>query len=322
MVLVLSFLFVPLAAHASKISSQTEYLKEKILTIQALPVNFDGIPQGASRVVLLPLNLTASCDGDIGVSYIRVRRISMGDVADLKGAYIMNGDRRLTRMAQFSSSGTGETVTLRLKDFTVPACKTLRLDVAVDFIRSATPGGRFAFSIESSEDIVSAADRVIATYPLRAMGSAPSVTPEPEGEVVITFIPLAGDIAAVRDETFAKFTVEARGDSHQVLEGITLINKGSAKDTDLRNLYITRHGGRALTGIKKSLDGDSVTFHFTQRFFLKKGHTVSFELRGRAYTSSKTIDFGLEEATDFIAFPSRRGGRTIGDKARWSRHVE
>ena len=320
-VLVLSLLFVPFAAQASKISSQTDYLREKILTIQALPVNLDGIPQGATRVPLLPLSLNASCDSDISVSYIRVRRTSMGDVTDLKGAYMMNGDRRLTRVAQFSSTGSGQTVTLRLKDFTIPACKTLRLDVAVDFIRGATPGGRFAFSIESPADIVSTADKVIALYPIRPAARAPEVVPEAAGDVVVTFLPI-GDVGAIRNETFAKFMVQARGNSHQLLESITLTNGGSARDTDLRNLYITRHGGRAITGIKKSLDDDSVTFRFTQTFFLKKGQTVSFELRGQAYTSSRTINFGLEEESDLVALPTRRSGRTIGEDARTSRYKE
>lgn len=320
-VLVLSLLLVPFAAQASKYSWETEGLRERVLTIQALPVRLDGIPQGATRVPLLPLNLTASCGGDIAVSYVRVRRTSMGDVADLKGAYIVNGDRRLTRMAQFSSSGTGQTVTLRLKDFTVPACKTIKLDVAVDFIRGAAPGGRFAFSIEKPEDIVTTADEVVATYPIRVAASAPSVTPEPAGEVLVTFFPV-GDVGAVRDETLAKFTVQALGNSHQLLESITLTNRGTARDQDLRNLYLTRHGGRALTGMKKSLDGDAVTFRFTTQFFLKKGQTVSFELRGQAYTSSKTINFGLEEESDLVALPTRRSGRTIGNEARTSRYKE
>ena len=159
----------------------------------------------------------------------------MGDVADLKGAYMMNGDRRLTRVAQFSSTGSGQTVTLRLKDFTIPACKTLRLDVAVDFIRGATPGGRFAFSIESPADIVSTADKVIALYPIRPAARAPEVVPEAAGDVVVTFLPI-GDVGAIRNETFAKFMVQARGNSHQLLESITLTNGGSARDTDLRNL--------------------------------------------------------------------------------------
>ena len=82
-VLVLSLLFVPFAAQASKISSQTDYLREKILTIQALPVNLDGIPQGATRVPLLPLSLNASCGGGISISSIRVRRNTICDVSDL-----------------------------------------------------------------------------------------------------------------------------------------------------------------------------------------------------------------------------------------------
>lgn len=320
-VLVLSLFLVPFAAQASKYSWETEGLRERVLTIQALPVRLDGIPQGASRVSLLPLNFTASCDGDISVSYLRIRRISMGDASDLKGAYVLNGDRRLTRVAHFISSGSGDTVTLRLKDFTVPACKTLRLDIAVDFIRGATPGGRFALSIEKPEDIVTTADKVIAAYPLRPAASAPSVTPEPAGEVLVTFLPV-GDVGAVRDETLAKFTVQALGNSHQLLESITLTNRGTARDQDLRNLYLTRHGGRALTSMKKSLSDDSVNLRFTQQFFLKKGQTVSFELRGQAYTSSKTINFGLEEESDLVALPTRRSGRTIGNEARTSRYKE
>jgi len=213
----------------------------------------------------------------------------------------MNADRRITRSATFSSGD--RTVLLRLQNVVIPACKTIRLDVAADFVRSAMVGGRHFFSVQSEGDIRSSADSIKARFPLLALTKAKSVTPDPVGEIEVHFMPIGG-IHAVRDELLAKFSLKATGTHHQV-SSITLTNQGTAQD--LRNLYLTTHRGRALTPVVQRLQNDKVTLRFKGRpFFLQRGKSQLFQLRGQAYTYSRTVDFVLEEPADLEAVPTRR----------------
>lgn len=311
------FLFAPTLSLAQAIPSTAEHLRKTELSVRALPVTMQGIPRGSIRVKMLPLRFRASCSGGVKINYIRVKRVSLGSSDDIKGVYVMNGDKRITNSAAFS--GADQTAYLNLKDVRIPACKSVQLDVTVDFRHGSTVGGRFALSVESEDDIVTTASEIKGAFPLRSREPAPSVTPDPVGAVHVEFLPVGGAINAVRDELLAKFTVEALGSTHQVLHSITLTNNGSARDRDLRNMYLTHSRGRALTPVVNELDGDKAVFRFARPFFLRKGHKMKFRLRGSAYSTSKTISFGLEEPSDLHAIPSRRGGRKYGSDARKNR---
>jgi len=311
------FLSIPASSLANAVPTSSAHLRQTELSVKALPATMKGIPRGAIRVKMLPLQFRASCKGGVKVKYIRVKRISLGDSADIKGVYVMNGDRRITSTTTFSSDD--QSALLRLNNVRIPACKSVQLDVTVDFRHGATVGGRFSLRVESADNIIATANKIEGDFPLRSHEPAPSITPDPVGTAVIEFLPVGGAINAVRDELLGKFTVEAQGNTHQVLHSITLTNNGSARDDDLRNMYLTHSRGRALTPVANELDGDKVTLRFSRPFFLRKGQKMKFRLRGSAYSTSKTIKFGLEEPSDLHAIPSRRGGRKLGSSKRRNR---
>jgi len=304
-------LLSPIFVSAAELAVTPADLAVTELTVEPLPISFDGIPAGATHVKLLPLILHASCEGDVELRYLKLTRRGMGDSTYVTGVYVLDGDTRVTRSGRFSSSG--QTVLLGFKNYIVPACKTARLAVAVDLARGTAIGSQFAIAIESAADIVSTADKLSAPFPLRST-SAQSVTPAPVGQLIVEFRPI-GRVRTVRDDVLAKFSVEAR-DSHHLISGITLTNDGSARESDLRNLYLTQMNGRALTSVVTSLTDDAVTLKFMQQYFVRSGQKVSFELHGQAFTSVKTINFTLEEASDLVAVPTRRAGRTLGNEAR------
>lgn len=126
----------------------------------------------------------------------------------------------------------------------------------------------------------------------------------------MTFLPI-NRISAVRDEIFAKIQLKADNESHHIVHSITLTNEGTAKNDDLRYLYIT-HRRRALTPLVKAMNGDEVTFKFSRPYFLRRGARVLLQVRGNAYTTQKTINFGLREPSDLYAESSRRGLRQKG----------
>jgi hypothetical protein len=309
----------PIAASArTGVPSTTDHLRQTTLTVHALPAQLDAIPRGVTRFTLLPLALSASCMGDVRVHSLRVHRYGPGDSADIKGVYALVSGRRLNRSTSFSSDD--QTAVLRLRGLRIPACRTVRLNVAVDMERHATVGGRFALEVLDVGDIRTNADSVEGRFPLRTHEELPSVTPEPAGVIEVDFVSV-GNIRTVRDELLAKFGITGAGNTHHLLYSITLTNTGTAKDDDLRNLYLTRYGGRALSPVVKVMDGKQVTFHFMRPYFIRKGQRVVFQVRGQAYTSSKTIAFTLEEPADLNENPTRRSGRRYDTQTRRLRSV-
>jgi hypothetical protein len=278
----------------------------KTLTVEASPVHFDGIPRGATRIVLLPLTLTASCDGTIHVNELHVTRFGLADSADIAGVYILRDGVRLTRRMKFSSDD--QSVTLRPRSLTLPSCGTVSIDIAIDLQPDAASGNRLSLMLATPADMVTDAESVLGKFPLQTNDSLAEVTPAPLGNLSVTFHAV-GSIVPVRDAVLAEFAVEAQGDTHQLLRSITLTNQGSAKNADLRKLFLSLRNGRALTPVVQELAGDRVTLVFTRPFPLRRGQTAVFQLMGQAWRRVKTVSFTLEEPTDLHAEPLQRLAR-------------
>jgi len=66
------------------------------LSIEAVPVTGGIIPPGASRVKMMDLNMSASCEGsDVNVINIGLVRKGMGDYRDILRVYAMSDNRRV-----------------------------------------------------------------------------------------------------------------------------------------------------------------------------------------------------------------------------------
>lgn len=307
--LALVFLFaLPTQTLAASASLHLRELRDpSVLSVSSIPVSLDGIPRGATRVKLLSLYLRANCEEPITIKGIDVQLIGVGDSNDIKRAYLLSGVRRLSRGVRFS--GSGNTVTLRPRQFFVPRCGSRRLDVAVDLAGDAAVGGRFGLMIASPDDLHMSADVLKGSFPLRAAVRGSTVTPDSQGQVEVRFLPLAGSLTAIRDEVVARILIKADNNAHQLLYSIALKNTGTAKDDDIRNLYISRRRGRKLTPVLTTMDGDRAVFKFMQPYFLRRGQQQLFRVYGTPWTRSKTVNFTLEEPSDLNAQATRRGLR-------------
>lgn len=303
--LALALTFVPSRFEGGAWRGTTEE-EEKTLEVRALPVTVGHIPRGAQRVRLLSLAATAGCTGDVRLDSIRVHLYGLGDASALEGLYLLRGYQRLTRAAKVSSAD--QTVLLRPRALTIPACETWRLDTAADFAATTDVGSQYRLEVWSTQDIEAQGARVQGRFPLRSEDRA-RVTPLPEGSITVTFHPVSGTVRVVTEDTLAKFTIEADSEAHQLLQAITLTNAGTATWDKVRNLYLTRNRGRALTNTVARLQDDEVTLTFFEPYFLRRGQSVTFELRGRAFTRDETINFVLKEPSDLQAQSTRRAGR-------------
>ena len=298
--------FVPrAAAYASILDS----LRDRTLTVNVLPLEIGAIPRGAQRVSFLSLNLGASCDGDITVREVHVRMGGLGDVATIRGVYLLRGYQRLGRAVKVAASD--HTAALRPdRPLVIPACETWRVDIAADFTGEVVSGSEYRFEIPKPEDVLTDATIVAGRFPIRYPQKS-SITPLPAGTITVTFLPLAGTIQTVIEEILAQFQVSADAAAYQQMSAITLTNAGSMRDEDVRGIYVTTNRGRALTNTAARMEGDHVTLKFFDPFFIRKGETVTFEVRGRVFTSTKTINFVLKEPSDLYAASLRKAGRTI-----------
>ncbi len=305
------FLLLSFPLQSQAYASLLDALRETKLSVRVVPIEIGVIPRGAQRVRFLSLTLETTCDGDVRIGEIRIHRFGLGDAADLKGVYILEGDKRITKSSL--PSAEDQMVTLRTKGLTMRACEKETIDVAADFEREASVGSEHRFEVLSAEDIVTDADAVKGTFPLRNVGRAASVTPLPTGGITVTFLPISGSISPGANRTLAKFEVSADNESHHLLYAIMLTNEGTAKNADLRSLFLTRSSGKALTRQALTLDGKAVMLTFSKPYFLKRGDKVTFGLIGRPFTSSETIRFVLKEPSDLNAIPTRQGGRRLGE---------
>lgn len=273
------------------------------LQIQALPLERGPIPRGAQRVSLMALALKAGCEGDARVDSLHVHLLGLGDTNLIDGVYLLRGYERLTRAARVSSAD--QTVLLRPRSLVIGACETQRLEIAADFSADVPVGSEFHVEVQSAGDMEVRGARVEGRFPLRS-DEGGTITPLPSGTLTVAFLPLSGTIQPVTEETLAKFQVEADGQAHQLLQSVTLTNEGTAKGDEVRNLFLTRNQGKALTNTAPQLQGNEVTLTFLQPFFVRKGQSVVFELRGRAFRRVKTIRFLLKEPSDLHALSTRR----------------
>lgn len=281
--------------------------RETSLSVRVKPLEIGAIPRGAQRVRFLSLHFIASCESAVAIHEIRAHHFGLGDTSDFTGVYLLRGVERLTRSASISSDD--HVVTLRPKGLMLQACGQMQLDIAADFQRDAAIGSEHQFEVLSEADIVTTAGKLTGKFPLRNLERA-NVSPLPEGGMSVTFLPLSGSTSAIAERSLAKIQVTSDNVSAHLISSITLTNEGTAKDREIRSLFITtKQDGTALTNTVFGLDGKEVTLRFTPPYLLPAGDSITFHLRGRRYTRRKTVDFILKEPSDLVTESTRQGVR-------------
>ncbi len=261
-----------------------------------------SVPQGASRVHVMTLNLSASCDADIAISQIDVRHVGLGAVSDIIGLYLMSDTTRISRSVAFDHSGDAS---LRLRSFTLPKCGAARVKLLADFSRDANVASEHGVEITSSAGVVSTAKEVIVEHAASDMTFATSRTNG--GELTVKFLSAASRLVRYgRTETVARLQLSADAKSGHILRSITLTNDASARDMDLINLSLQTTSGKILTVVAQRMKGKQVTLEFQPTYILNSSQTVVLLLKAQINGSiTRKINFILEEESDLDASPYR-----------------
>ncbi len=268
---------------------------------EAQPVG--TIAQGASRVPLLTMDLSASCDADITVSEVRVRHVGLGSTEDITAVYLLSDIRRVSRATRFERSGA--VATLRPRALTIKKCESQRLQVVADFSREAAAGAEHGAEIRLSSDVQSTAKSV--TLEAGNEGLTVSTSPSNAGNITVKFLSLSSNYLRYgRIETVARVQLTADAESDHILRSITFTNDQSARDMDLINLALETTSGKKLTNSAARMRGKQVTLQFEPTYILKRSQTVVLLLKAEVRGSiTRKVDFKLEEESDLDAGPYR-----------------
>ncbi len=270
------------------------------LSVRAIPVESESVLPGAQHVPMLQIRFMAPCTERVRIESIEVQLIGLGEATDIEGVYIEANEVRLSRRMPISSG----VATLRPRNLIVQACSSRTITIAADFNAAATVGGEFALRIVAPEDIRTNGMPVTGSFPMSTNGTLTlEVSPLSSGSVTANFLPPPSYIP-LNNNSLAKFTLEAvDGAPYQCVQSITLTNDGTARDDEMRDLYIARSNGEPLTQIEGALEDDQVTLEFLEPYCLEEQKSQLFELWGKAFTRKETNEFELEEPSDIYAVP-------------------
>lgn len=256
-----------------------------------------SVPRGAQRVPFLTINLAAGCDASVSVDSITVAHRGLGSAEDIRAVYLFDGSKRLTRAVRLT--GKDQTANLRLRKFIIPECGAVSLSLLGDISQTASAAGEHAFAIRNAADISSSA------YNTSLLQTSDVVTvetkPMQEGVISLRMLSVPPRVQYGSIAKSARFQISSDGKADHMLRSITLTNKGTARNFDLRANYLETSTGKRLTTTTKAMDLDKLTLTFDPPYLLERNADVVFVLRSEVKGSNKSVQFVLEEPSDLEA---------------------
>ncbi len=267
----------------------------------------DTVPQGAQGVVMMSVDLTASCDDDVIISELTVLHEGFGDDSDISGVYASIDGARVSRKRTLDSQD--QTADLRFTSpLTVSACQTVTLDIVADFDTTLTAGAEHNLALELPADFQSNALDVEGNFPVR--GNTFRIAAVTSGSIEVDYRTVSPNEIDVGDtkKVLGKFELSANSVEDQTVYSITLEQNGSASDGDVVNLQIRRSDGTVLTNTVAATVADYVTFVFDPPFTVLEGDNITFEIVGDVEGGAgETVSFHVEETGDLFAVGSLYG---------------
>ncbi len=267
----------------------------------------DTIPQGAVGVVLLSIDLTASCDDSVVLESFTLLHEGFGAVGDIGGVYTAIDGARVSRKRTIDSED--QTSDLRLSSpLTINACDTVTVDLVADFSSSATTAAEHNFVVELPSDLISNAKEVAGNFPLR--GNTFRMAAVDSGIVSVAYRTVSPDEVEVGDKAvvIGKFELSTDSVEDQTFYSMTLEQNSSASDADFTNIAVRRTDGTVLTNTVQQTVGDFVTLVFDPPFTVLEGDKITLEIIADILGGAgDSIIMHFEESSDIFAVGSLYG---------------
>lgn len=267
----------------------------------------DTVPQGAVGVVMVSVDLSASCDDDVVISEMTVLHEGFGPSSDISGLYAAIDGARMTRKRSIDSQD--QTADIRFTDpLMVDACDTVTVDLVADFNTSLTAGSEHNLAVELPSDFQSNAMDVDGNFPLR--GNTFRIASVTSGVLDFEYRTISPDTTEVgnTNQVVGKFQIDVNSVEDQTVYALTLEQNGTASDGDVTNMRIQRTDGTVLTNTVSSTTSDYATFIFDPPFTILEGDSMTLEVVGDiAGGAGETVTLQLEESSDLFAVGSLYG---------------
>jgi hypothetical protein len=267
----------------------------------------DTVPKGANGVVLMSLDLSASCDDSVSISNVTVLHEGFGAETDIDGIYATVDGARVSRKRTIDSQD--QTSDLRFSSpLTIAACGTKTVDIVADFNSTAQVASEHNIAVELASDFNSNAKAVTGNFPMR--GNTFKVAAVTSGKVTLTYRSVSPTKVEVGDtsKVLGKFEVSTDSVEDQTIYSMTVQNDGSAKSDALSNLKIRRTDGTVLTNTVASMEGDYATFVFDPPFTVLQGDKITMEIVADVDGGAgDTLQLDFEESSDIFAVGSLYG---------------
>jgi len=300
--ILLSYFFFHLIQLSSQVQLEKEVSNRGVLTVQLENSPIQSIQPGSQRVPMLTIRATASCDEDIELRSIRVRRRGLGASSDIESVYVMSEGQRINRGRQLTRSGFAG---LSFRNLIVPTCDTKTLQVFADFSSSAAIAGEHWLTVEQASDV----DVGNARSVLVRSGIAPPrgrATGTTRGTITVEYVKLLNTVRYGSNRTVGRFRLIADSEDDHLIRAITFTNDGAARNNDLQNLYLRAGRNRRVSLTEEQLSGDTVRFVLNPALLLKKNQKRLFQIQADVRASRKrTIKLLIEEPSDIEAEPTR-----------------
>ncbi len=267
----------------------------------------DTVPKGAVGVVMMSLDLTASCDDDVVVSNITVLHEGFGDESDIDGIYASIDGGRASRKRTLDSQD--QTADLRFATpLRVAKCQTSTVDIVVDFASTAQTAGEHNITVELPSDFNGNAQAVEGNFPMR--GNTFRVASITSGNLTVEYRSISPDQIEVGNAgaVVGKFEVSANSIEDQTIYSMTLEQNGTIGDADLENIAIRRTDGTVITNKASQMVGDFVTLVFDPPFTILEGDKITLEVVGDIVGGAgDNVIMHFEERSDIFAVGSLYG---------------
>jgi hypothetical protein len=266
----------------------------------ALVLGGTPVPQGASRVPLLTVRLQAPCGRDIPVTALTIKHGGLGATSDFLRIYAMEGSDRKSAAQPLPSRGD---LRLRLRNVTVPACGMTTLALLGDLSTTAQASGEHVFTVTGAATATGSVTVTTTANAASLLRVAPKAN---QPSVTIEFKPILTSVYYGDARIVSRFLIKGGKTTDQVVQSITFTNDGSARDTDLRNLYVETSSRSRLTDIVPQLDGKMLRVTFSPPLSLSRNEEKMLQLRADVRASyTRTIDFTIDEPSDVEATEAR-----------------
>lgn len=266
----------------------------------------DTIPKGAQGIVFESIDLTATSD-NVVLENLTILHEGFGDSADFSGVYGIVDGARVTRKRTIDSQSYTATVRFT-HPLTIPAGKTITLQLAGDLKTTAATASEHALTVELPTDFTSNAKQVKGNFPLK--GKSFRIAAVSSGNVTIIYRSVTPSNIKVGDKgaTIGKWEVDIDSTEDQTLYSMTVQNDGTAGDGDYVNLAIRRSDGTILTKTVAATVGDYATLVFDPPFTVLQGDKITMnvisDIKGGA---AKNIKIHFDETGDIFSVGSLYG---------------